>query len=114
VEQQVLLESVRRALEKDRSSQQERHQLAEIARRFNSLTPREHQVLELVVSGRLNKQIGGQLGTCEKTIKVHRARVMKKMGVQSLAELVQLTIKLRSGSAALTTATFPRRGLRSR
>src|SRR3954468_11342400 len=114
VEEQVLLESVRRALEKDRSSQQERHQIQEIARRFNSLTPREHEVLELVVSGRLNKQIGGELGTCEKTIKVHRGRVMRKMGVQSLAELVQLTIKLRSGSAALTTATFPRRGVPSR
>ncbi len=111
LEEHAVLESVRRALEKDRSSQNERNELAEIAKRFNSLTPREHEVLELVVSGRLNKQIGGELGTSEKTIKVHRGRIMRKMGVQSLAELVQLIVKLRSASGAMSTSKPPRTGI---
>jgi len=111
LEEHAVLESVRRALEKDRSSQHERNELTEIARRFNSLTPREHEVLELVVSGRLNKQIGGELGTSEKTIKVHRGRIMRKMGVQSLAELVQVIVKLRSASSAIGASKPPRMGV---
>jgi FixJ family two-component response regulator len=61
-----------------------------VARRLNTLTRRERQVLELVVRGRLNKQIAADLGTVEKTVKVHRSRVMHKMGAHSLAELVRL------------------------
>ena len=67
-----------------------RAELASIRERLARLTPRERQVLEHVVSGQLNKQIAADLGTVEKTIKVHRARVMRKMGVDSLAELVRL------------------------
>ena len=107
LDEEVVLESVRRALDKDRSSQNERNELMELGRRFNSLTPREHEVLELVVSGRLNKQVGAELGTSEKTVKVHRARIMRKMGVQSLAQLVQLIIRLRSASGAMTGSPRP-------
>jgi FixJ family two-component response regulator len=97
----AVLESVRRAFDSDTRLQNVRHELTELTRRFNSLTPREHQVLELVVQGKLNKQIGADLGTCEKTVKVHRGRIMRKMAVQSLAELVQHVVKLRSASGVL-------------
>ena len=85
-----LLEAVRTALEKDRSARSARREMGEIRSRVNALTPREREVLEHVVAGQLNKQIAGDLGTVEKTIKVHRARVMEKMQVESLAELVQV------------------------
>jgi len=100
----VVLEAVRRALDQDGRSQNERHELIEISRRLNSLTPREHEVLELVVNGRLNKQIGAELGTSEKTIKVHRGRIMRKMAVQSLAELVQQVVRLRAASVWIANA----------
>ena len=67
-----------------------RAEVAEIERRLAMLTPREREVLTHIVSGRLNKQVAADLGTVEKTIKVHRARVMEKMQVQSLAELARL------------------------
>ena len=66
--------------------------------RFETLTPRERQVLVLVVTGLLNKQIAGELGTTEETIKVHRGRVMSKMGAGSLAELVRMAGKLKLSS----------------
>ena len=96
--EEVVLESVRRAIDKDRRLQSQRSEIVELSERFHSLTPREHQVLELVVSGKLNKQIASDLGTCEKTIKVHRGRIMRKMRVQSLAELVQAIVKIRAGA----------------
>ena len=65
---------------------------------FETLTPRERQVLALVVTGRLNKQIAGELGTTEETIKVHRGRVMRKMGAGSLADLVRMAEKLKISS----------------
>jgi FixJ family two-component response regulator len=68
-------------------------ELEPIKARFASLTPREHEVMTHVIAGRLNKQIAGDLGTVEKTIKVHRGRVMEKMGVRSVAELVRLAEK---------------------
>ena len=64
-----------------------------ISARFAVLTPREHEVMTHVVAGRLNKQIAGDLGTVEKTIKVHRGRVMEKLGVRSVADLVRLAEK---------------------
>ena len=64
-------------------------------KRLETLTPRERQVLALVVTGRLNKQIAGELGTTEETIKVHRGRVMRKMGANSLADLVRMAGKLK-------------------
>jgi FixJ family two-component response regulator len=65
-----------------------------LKQRYDSLTPRERDVLELVVAGRLNKQAAGELGISEKTIKVHRARVMEKMQVESLADLVRVAERL--------------------
>ena len=85
-----LLTAVRDAIEKDRLQRQARAEVADIQQRLATLTPREREVLEHVISGQLNKQIAADLGTVEKTVKVHRARVMQKMKVQSVAELVRL------------------------
>jgi len=89
-----LLKAVHIALEKDRIERLSRAELDEIQERLATLTPREREVLTHVVSGQLNKQIANDLGTVEKTIKVHRARVMEKMKVNSVAELVRLTERL--------------------
>lgn len=86
----TLLGAVRSAIEKDRAAREIRATRAAIEDRLATLTPRELDVLELVVAGRLNKQIGAALGTAEKTVKVHRARMMRKMQVDSLADLVRL------------------------
>lgn len=93
VDERALIDAVRNALEKDRTDRLRRAELAEIQQRLATLTPRETEVLKYVVSGKLNKQIAAELGTVEKTIKVHRARVMEKMQVGSLAALVQLAAR---------------------
>jgi len=85
-----LLKAVQVAIEKDRIARIARAELEDIQARLDSLTPREREVLTHVVSGQLNKQTAADLGTVEKTIKVHRARVMEKMKVHSVAELVHL------------------------
>lgn len=90
VQDHVLLAAVRTAFAKDHAARAAQSGVEDIAARFSSLTPREREVLEHVVSGRLNKQIASDLGIAEGTIKVHRARVMEKMKVQSVAELVRL------------------------
>jgi FixJ family two-component response regulator len=86
-----LLKAVARALNKSQREQNERTEVAEIRRRLASLTPREREVLCHVVAGQLNKQIAADLSIAEKTIKVHRGRVMEKMGASSLAGLVAMT-----------------------
>jgi FixJ family two-component response regulator len=86
----VLLRAIEQALARAVRDSAERDALDAQNQRLNTLTPREREVMALVVSGLLNKQIAFELGTVEKTIKVHRARVMQKMGVNSLAELVRL------------------------
>ena len=91
VNDEDLLAAVRVAIEKARALRHEQAELSEIRTRLDRLTPREREVLEYVVTGKLNKQIAGDLGTVEQTVKAHRARVMEKMGVQSVAELVRLT-----------------------
>jgi FixJ family two-component response regulator len=90
-----LIKAVHAALEKDRIARQARDELTDIQARLATLTPREREVMAHVVSGQLNKQIAIDLGTVESTIKVHRARVMEKMKVQSVAELVRLTERLK-------------------
>jgi FixJ family two-component response regulator len=91
-----LLRAIEQALARGVHDRAERSELEDIQRRVEKLTPRERQVMGLVAKGMLNKQIAFELGTVEKTIKVHRARVMEKMQVQSLADLVRLVEKLRS------------------
>ena len=90
-----LIKAVHAALEKNRIARQSRDELDDIRERLATLTPREREVLTHVVTGQLNKQIAYDLGTVEKTIKVHRARVMEKMKVDSVAELVRLTERLK-------------------
>ena len=85
-----LLKAVQAAMEQDRIARIARAELEDIQARLDSLTPREREVLTHVVSGQLNKQTAADLGTVEKTIKVHRGRVMEKMKVHSVAELVHL------------------------
>jgi len=91
VNDEDLLAAVRAAIEKDRVLRREQTELVEIRERLATLTPREREVLEYVVAGRLNKQIASDLGTVEQTVKVHRAHVMQKMKVHSVAALVRLT-----------------------
>lgn len=86
-----LAAAVREAFEKDRRCREEQAQRAEVESRMRALTSREREVLELIVVGKLNKQIAAELGAAEKTIKVHRGRVMAKLNVRSVAELVSLT-----------------------
>jgi FixJ family two-component response regulator len=91
---QELLDAIQQAIAKDRAAWSERAQMAELRARHDSLTAREKEVLKLVTSGLLNKQIGAELGTSELTIKTHRGRVMQKMGADSLADLVKMSEKL--------------------
>ena len=91
VDDEVLLSAIRVALDKDQRTRSARAELKLFLDRFATLTHRESEVLHKVVAGRLNKQIAADLGIGEKTIKVHRHRVMEKMKVTSLAELVRLT-----------------------
>ena len=83
-----LLDAVSRAIEHDRRQTADRAEIDQFRERYNALTPREQEVMKLVVAGRLNKQAAAELDISEKTIKVHRARVMEKMRVESLAALV--------------------------
>jgi FixJ family two-component response regulator len=89
----VLLKAIEQALARCRQERETRSEISEIRSRLAALTPREREVLEHVVTGKLNKQIAADLGAAEKTIKVHRGRVMQKMKVQSVAELVRIAEK---------------------
>jgi FixJ family two-component response regulator len=95
---EAFLAAVRNALAKDQYDRKVLQELQMVRGRLALLTPREHQVLEHVVTGRLNKQIAADLGITEKTIKVHRARAMEKMGVRTLAELVRKTLEVELGT----------------
>ena len=90
----VLLEAIHSALERDRAALRKRSDSRVLRERFDQLTPREREVMALVASGLLNKQVAGKLNTSEATIKFHRANLMKKMQVESLADLIRLAEKL--------------------
>jgi len=95
---QDLLDAIDIALQKDRSTREQEKEITDLKKRFNSLTPREQEVIFLVVSGMLNKQIADHLGTAENTVKVHRSRAMKKMQAQSAIDLARMIEKLESSS----------------
>lgn len=95
VRDDVLLAAVSAAFETDRAARRARAEIADIEARLATLTPREREVLDHVVTGQLNKQIAADLGTVERTIKAHRAKVMEKMKVPSVAELVLLVERVR-------------------
>jgi FixJ family two-component response regulator len=104
---QDLLDAIRVALERDRVRRGQEKEVMELRQRFESLTPREREVISMVVSGMLNKQIASELRTAENTVKVHRSRAMVKMQAQSLAELVKMVEKLKGSSLCVIKPNVP-------
>jgi FixJ family two-component response regulator len=94
-DEQDLLDAVYRAIDRCRQQQAQREELKELEARIRTLTPKEHEVFALVITGLPNKNIADRLNTAEKTVKVHRASIMKKMCAQSVADLVRMAEKAR-------------------
>ena len=91
---QDLLDAIYHALERDRVRRRQEAEIATLRERFESLTPREQEILPRVITGLLNKQIAGEIGTTEATVKVHRSQLMRKMGAESVADLVRMAEKI--------------------
>jgi len=91
---QELLDAINAGIERDRAQRKESTHVAELRRRFDELTPREREIMPLLILGRLNKQIAGELGVSEATVKVHRGQVMRKMGARTLPELLRMGDRL--------------------
>ena len=96
---QDLLDAIQQALEQDNINRGQEAEVAELQQHYESLTSRERQLLPLVVSGLLNKQIAAEIGTSEATVKAHRSQLMRKMGAESLAELVRMSERLTRNSS---------------
>jgi FixJ family two-component response regulator len=107
INEQQLLDAVQAGIELDRVNRQDNALATELRARFDSLTPREREIMSLVVSGKLNKQIGFQVGLSEMTVKVHRSHVMQKMQAKSVVDLVRMADKL-GVSAAKAKAPKPK------
>ena len=102
IEENALFQAINRAIDKDVQTRKHQREVERINRLIATLTPRENEVLCFVITGMLNKQIAKALGTTERTIKAHRAQIMQKMGVVSVAELVRLTTKVNIQPAKTT------------
>jgi FixJ family two-component response regulator len=100
VQAQALVAAVRAAIAQDASARQARAETAELRQRLASLTPREREVLMALAAGRLNKQIAGDLGVVEQTVKFHRARIMERMRAKTVAELMHIAARLGIGPRA--------------
>jgi FixJ family two-component response regulator len=99
-----MLDAVAQAIERDRKRRDGDRALAELRERFDSLTTRERQIMELVTAGLMNKQVAGELGLSEITVKIHRGHAMRKMGVRTLADLVRAAESLEVRRAEKPTA----------
>src|SRR4029077_525617 len=101
---QDLMDRIQRALDKDRANRAELGERSRIREQHQSLTPREREVLALVTSGKANKVMAADLGLSQRTIEIHRARVMEKMGASSLAQLVRMVLNLEESAGGHTSA----------
>ena len=105
---QDLLDAIHQALKADRAAREQRAKAAEVRRRYDSLTPREREVMQLVIAGRLNKQIAGELGTSEVTVKMHRGQVMHKMQAESVVELLRMAETMAIIASGQSQARIPK------